>query len=981
MARLMVYPRSATPTPPIPRRARACASGRLLPSARAASALARARSPTPANSAMSRTPVRFRASPAASPPGPGLASPCAGPAPADCPREPEPRWQADQADPRLAGYRVPRGVPAPGGRRRARSGRPRRDGLRRPGRPLRRRVAARRAVLRDRDTLALPEGGTDPRPPPPQVNDRRGQAAPRRRRRRRLRVERGRRRRVPRCPRHPPLQGRPAPDLRRPARAVDRRGRRRQVRVAIGPGSTASPRRPAEGWRATLALDGWLYLAAGDDDSHVVGPDGSRVDLARTGGVFRCRPDGSRLRSLAMGLRDPSQGSGLRRPFDPFCSTATRRRLEAPGAPPGQPGSKKGTTAGGSAPAAQSARLRPRRRRRRRPGNSAAVARLGRGVARRPGRLRRLGLPESFRDVLIVPDPLRGRPGAQGRPRAGSHRLKGETTLLADDDQFRPVQVAVGADGALYVLDRRALAARPPGGEEGRAALPDRLGRRRSEPAPPPRPNHWERSSRRPTNSSSSSSSASTDHAEADGPSATARPGPGGPWSCAWAGPPMPRRSIPAARHPGGPAALVRPGRGDHGRPARRPRARRPPARRAGHGVGAEGGHPPARAQAPGPPRRRRRPGGPRGRPGIGRHAEPRPQQAAAACSAGSWPTPGPTPRSRMPSSVRLERLGDAGVEEVALAIRTRRGAERESAVACFSPCVRPRPPSSSKGWSRCPTCPPAERVALIRQFAGHPARRPVPTQGLADWVSEARRCRPAVKLAALEACRLRRQPGLVAGPGPARRRGRGGPPGRRPASPPDSRPPGAARDPGVGSARRDASAAERLAIVRGLGRPARRCSRTLDAVYLAADDAETRRAALRSMADADRDRAVPALEAALAGPDPTLRPWPPVLGESPRTAAPARQGVLRPGRAPRGTAGRPGALRRQEDAEDRKLLASIEDEAAAAARRDRPGRDPGEARTGGRPLGRARHLFPRVEPMLVLPQVESRGVIVGPPR
>src|SRR5436309_1526090 len=60
-------------------------------------------------------------------------------------------------------------------------------------------------------------------------------------------------------------------------------------------------------WLSGMVLnaDGWFYLTAGDNDNHVVGSDGSRVEISRCGGVFRGRVDGSKMNFFAMGFRNP----------------------------------------------------------------------------------------------------------------------------------------------------------------------------------------------------------------------------------------------------------------------------------------------------------------------------------------------------------------------------------------------------------------------------------------------------------------------------------------------------------------------------------------------------------------------------------------------------------------------------------------------------------------------------------------------------
>src|SRR5262249_19878168 len=55
----------------------------------------------------------------------------------------------------------------------------------------------------------------------------------------------------------------------------------------------------------TIGNDGWLYVTSGDDDNYVEGSDGSRATVLRTGAIFRCRPDGSRMHIFARRFRNP----------------------------------------------------------------------------------------------------------------------------------------------------------------------------------------------------------------------------------------------------------------------------------------------------------------------------------------------------------------------------------------------------------------------------------------------------------------------------------------------------------------------------------------------------------------------------------------------------------------------------------------------------------------------------------------------------
>src|SRR5262249_514726 len=55
----------------------------------------------------------------------------------------------------------------------------------------------------------------------------------------------------------------------------------------------------------TIGNDGWLYITAGDDDNFAEGSDGSRATVLRTGAIFRCRPDGSKIHVYSIGYRNP----------------------------------------------------------------------------------------------------------------------------------------------------------------------------------------------------------------------------------------------------------------------------------------------------------------------------------------------------------------------------------------------------------------------------------------------------------------------------------------------------------------------------------------------------------------------------------------------------------------------------------------------------------------------------------------------------
>ena len=745
---------------------------------------------------------------------------------------------------------------------------------------------------------------------------------------------------------------------------------------------------------ATLGLDGWLYLAVGDDDSHVVGPDELRGDLARTGGVFRCRPDGSRLSLIAMGLRNPSRGPAFDGHFDPYLvdgdhedgSKLQGLRLVNPseegdygwrlrsGSTGGQADFDRATVNGEG------------------PGKLPVVARLGRGAASGLIVCNGQGFPEAMRETLVLPDPARRAVRIfKVEARGAARVLTGETTLLsADDDQFRPVQASLGADGAIYVLDRRGPEPgdHPPGGE-GKAGRLYRISwdGEKSPPSstpaePPSRPNHWDRVAKATTEEVVFKYLTSKDHGEAD--RALRELVERGPtslihclgWSTnAQAATYTRLLGIQGARQfwcdqvESSFVALL----GDADPDVRR---------LAAQGLAWEPKEPLPRLVPKllphlddTDPRVAREVA-----LAVGRHGEPRPQQASAVLLRWLIAHPLADPATRDAFIRGLERLGDAGVEEVALAIRTRRGVEREAAVAHFARFRSAAAAERLEGLVKVPDLSTPERVALIRHFADFPPDVPAPTQGLVDWMLKHADLDPPLKLAALDACRLAGNPAsslvlrLLDDDDEAVRQA-----ATRLAA--RTRPPGSIELLTDRLKNRNTPAAERLALVRALRWAGPKAFDALDASYLAAEDAETRRVALRSMADADRVRAVPALESALTGPDPALRAQSArILGESPKTAL-----VLGRAFAAR-TVRREDlpivldALRKHDGPEARKLLASIEDDARSGPAALSPAEVLDRLAQGADPWAGLGVFFRESSRCSTCHRVENRGAGVGPP-
>jgi putative membrane-bound dehydrogenase-like protein len=209
----------------------------------------------------------------------------------------------------------------------------------------------------------------------------------------------------------------------------------------------------------TIGNDGWLYITSGGGDNYVEGSDGSRETVLRSGAVFRCRPDGSRMQTFALGFCNPYRDAA----FDVYgnmfhadndsadndkltgcrllhvaegCDFGWRRR---PGVR-GCQADKLRSAVNGELP-----------------GKMPPLLKTGRGAASGLLVYNDTRFPEEYRGLLYYPDVARKLIRAyKVEPRGVTFAVTEEFAFLKSDDPlFRPCQMVTGPDGAMYVVDWR----------------------------------------------------------------------------------------------------------------------------------------------------------------------------------------------------------------------------------------------------------------------------------------------------------------------------------------------------------------------------------------------------------------------------------------------------------------------------------------------------------------------------------------------
>jgi len=206
----------------------------------------------------------------------------------------------------------------------------------------------------------------------------------------------------------------------------------------------------------TLGNDGWLYITSGDGDNYVEGSDGSRVTILRTGAVFRCRPDGSRMQAFARGFCNPyrdvafdADGNMFHADNDGGQSVGCRLMHVAEGCDFGwrlRQGVRHGRA--DALRSAVSGEL---------PGKIPPLLKTGRGAAAGLLVYNDTRFPENYRGLLYYPDVLRKLIRAyRVEPRGATFAVTEEIAFLQSDDPlFRPCQMVQGPDGAIYIVDWR----------------------------------------------------------------------------------------------------------------------------------------------------------------------------------------------------------------------------------------------------------------------------------------------------------------------------------------------------------------------------------------------------------------------------------------------------------------------------------------------------------------------------------------------
>ncbi len=244
------------------------------------------------------------------------------------------------------------------------------------------------------------------------------------------------------------------------------------VKETVARGFGGLGQRPAFG--LAVDFDGALLIAVGPGNHEVEGSDGSRARAARSGAIFRSRPDGSRLEVLAIGLSLPSGGPAFDKEFHAFQidgasagEAASRRLLQIAEASDFGFRSACGLPSG--------ADDLPRRDcLRGLPGVMTPI------YSNAPGQSGGMCIyndtlfPPLIQGLLLCPDPDQHCIRALHAERRDSSFAISEAFDLvrSRDPLFQPCQIMTGPDGAMYLRDRAVQTVWP-----GQPVTPKREGR------------------------------------------------------------------------------------------------------------------------------------------------------------------------------------------------------------------------------------------------------------------------------------------------------------------------------------------------------------------------------------------------------------------------------------------------------------------------------------------------------------------------
>ncbi len=209
----------------------------------------------------------------------------------------------------------------------------------------------------------------------------------------------------------------------------------------------------------TIGNDGMLYITSGDNDNYVEGSDGSRATVLRTGAIFRCRPDGSKMQVYSIGYRNPYRDVAFDQHFNMFHADNDNedgskwtgcRLMHIP----------EGTDYGW--------RLRPGTEccipdfirsavYGEQPGKLAPMLKTGRGAPAGLLIYNDTFFPPEYRGLLYYPDVFRKVIRAyQVEPDSATFEVAAEFEFLhSNDPLFRPCQMVTGPDGAMFICDWR----------------------------------------------------------------------------------------------------------------------------------------------------------------------------------------------------------------------------------------------------------------------------------------------------------------------------------------------------------------------------------------------------------------------------------------------------------------------------------------------------------------------------------------------